>query len=79
MEIDFPDAATRDAFFAAASDPALAAEIAEDEARLFDRSRIRMFSVEERGLGPDGRLNLSSRRREGRRTRTRHRPLARPG
>lgn len=48
MEIDFPDAATRDAFFIAASDPAIAAEIAEDEARLFDRSRIRTFSVEER-------------------------------
>ena len=48
LEIDFPDAATRDAFFAAASDPALAVVIAEDEARLFDRSRIRMFSVEER-------------------------------
>jgi len=47
MEIDFPDAATRDAFFAAASDPDTAAMIAEDEARLFDRSRIRSFSVEE--------------------------------
>jgi len=48
MEIDFPDAATRDACFAAMVDPAIAAEIAEDEARLFDRSRIRTFTVEER-------------------------------
>jgi len=48
MEIDFPDAATRDAFFAATADPAIAAEIAEDEARLFDRSRIRTFEVKER-------------------------------
>jgi EthD domain len=49
MEIDFPDAATRDACFAAMADPAIQAMIAEDEARLFDRSRIRSFSVEERG------------------------------
>ena len=48
MEIDFPDAATRDACFAALADPATAAMIAEDEERLFDRSRIRSFSVEER-------------------------------
>lgn len=48
MEIDFPDSAARDACFAALADPALQAEIAEDEANLFDRSRIRTFSVEER-------------------------------
>jgi EthD domain len=48
MEIDFPDAATRDACFAALGDPATQAMIAEDEARLFERSRIRSFSVEER-------------------------------
>ncbi len=48
MEIDFPDAATCDACFAAAADPVIAAEIEEDEARLFDRSRIRSFRVEER-------------------------------
>jgi hypothetical protein len=48
MEIDFPDAATRDACFAAMADPAKLAMIEEDEARLFDRSRIRTFSVEER-------------------------------
>lgn len=48
LEIDFPDAAARDAFFAHASEPAIEAMIAEDEARLFDRSRIRTFTVEER-------------------------------
>lgn len=48
MEIDFPDAATRDACFAAMSDPATMAMIEQDEARLFDRSRIRTFIVEER-------------------------------
>jgi hypothetical protein len=47
MEIDFPDAATRDACFAVMADPATQAMIAADEARLFDRSRIRSFSVEE--------------------------------
>lgn len=47
MEIDFPDIATRDACFAALADPAIAAMIAEDEERLFDRSRIRSFSVDE--------------------------------
>jgi hypothetical protein len=48
MEIDFPDAATRDACFAAMGDPATIAMIQEDEAKLFDRSRIRTFTVEER-------------------------------
>ena len=48
MEIDFPDAATRDACLAAMAEPAIAAEIAEDEAKLFDRARIRTFKVEER-------------------------------
>jgi hypothetical protein len=48
MEIDFPDAATRDACFAALGDAETMAMIAEDEARLFERSRIRTFSVEER-------------------------------
>lgn len=47
MEIDFPDAATRDTCFAAMSDPAIRAEIEEDEAKLFDRTRIRSFAVEE--------------------------------
>ncbi|MFM5929786.1 MAG: EthD domain-containing protein [Novosphingobium sp.] len=54
MEIDFPDAATRDACFAALGDPDLAAMIAEDEARLFDRSRIRTFSVEEHASDMQG-------------------------
>jgi hypothetical protein len=48
MEIDFPDQATHDACFAAMADPAAMAEIVADEERLFDRSRIRTFSVEER-------------------------------
>jgi len=48
MEIDFPDRATMDAFFAAAGHPDTAAMIAEDEARLFDRARIRTVTVEER-------------------------------
>lgn len=47
MEIDFPDAATRDACFAAMADTETRAMIVEDEARLFDRDRIRSFSVEE--------------------------------
>lgn len=47
MEIDFPDEATRDACFAAMSDPETTAMIAEDEEKLFDRSRIRTFSVTE--------------------------------
>ena len=49
MEIDFPDAPTRDACFAAMGDPATMAEIVADEEKLFDRSRIRTFEVEERG------------------------------
>lgn len=48
MEIDFADEAARDACFAALAEPATAAMIAADEARLFDRSRIRTFAVEER-------------------------------
>ncbi len=48
MEIDFPDAETRDACFAAMSNEAIMAEIVADEAKLFDRSRIRTFSVEAR-------------------------------
>ncbi len=48
MEIDFPDDATRISCFAAMTDEAVMAMIAEDEAKLFDRSRIRTFSVEER-------------------------------
>ncbi len=48
LEIDFPDEATRDACFAAMGDPEIMAEIIADEEKLFDRSRIRTFSVEER-------------------------------
>lgn len=47
MEIDFPDAATRDACFAALGEPQVAAMIAEDEENLFDRSRVRAFTVTE--------------------------------
>jgi hypothetical protein len=48
MEIDFPDEATRDACFAAMGDDATMAEIVADEEKLFDRSRIRTYSVEAR-------------------------------
>jgi EthD domain len=47
-EIDFPDQATLDACFAAMADPATMAEIIADEEKLFDRSRNRVFTVEER-------------------------------
>jgi EthD domain len=46
-EIDFPDAATRDACLAAMAEPATMAMIVADDEQLFDRSRIRMFDVEE--------------------------------
>jgi EthD domain len=48
LEIDFPDEATRDACFTAMADEATMAEIVADEEKLFDRSRIRTFTVEER-------------------------------
>ena len=48
MEIHFPDMATHDACFAAMTDPAIRAEITADEERVFDRSRIHAFTVEER-------------------------------
>ncbi|MGH6747341.1 EthD domain-containing protein [Novosphingobium sp.] len=47
MEIDFSDEAARDACFAALAESETQAMIAEDEARLFDRERIRAFSVSE--------------------------------
>jgi len=47
MEIDFPDQAAMDAFFQAAADPEITAMIAKDEEQLFDRSRIRVFTVRE--------------------------------
>ncbi len=48
MEIDFPDEAARDACFAAMADPLTRREIFEDEERLFDRSLMRTYLVEER-------------------------------
>jgi EthD domain len=47
LEIDFPDEASRNDCFAAMSNEAVMAEIVADEEKLFDRSRIRTFSVEE--------------------------------
>lgn len=48
LEIDFPDQATMDACFTAMQPPAIMDRIVADEARLFDRSRNRVFKVEER-------------------------------
>ncbi len=47
MEIWFPDQAACDRVMARLSDPEVAAEIATDEERLFDRASIRSFTVEE--------------------------------
>lgn len=47
LEIDFPDEATHDACFAAMADEETMAEIMADEEKLFDRSRIRTFTVQE--------------------------------
>lgn len=47
LEIEFPNEAAMQACFAAMAEPALQAEIAADEEKLFDRSRIRTFSVSE--------------------------------
>lgn len=46
LEIDFPDRETCDACFAAMADPAIMAEIVEDEERLFDRARMRTYHIE---------------------------------
>lgn len=46
-EVDYPDAETRDACFASFTDPEITKLITEDEERLFDRSRIRSFNVQE--------------------------------
>lgn len=46
-EIWFADRAAFDAAMAFLAEPAIAAEIAEDEATLFDRSATRFYSVEE--------------------------------
>ena len=45
MEIEFPDEAAMAACFAAMAEPDMQREITEDEARLFDRSRIRSYLV----------------------------------
>ncbi len=47
LELEFPDQAAMDAFFASASQPAIAEEIATDEEQLFDRTRLRIFTVED--------------------------------
>lgn len=47
MEIDFPDATTRDACFAAMQARDVMTMIVADEENLFDRSRIRSFCVTE--------------------------------
>jgi EthD domain len=47
LEIDFPDRATMDACFAAMADDTVMAEIVADEEKLFDRSRMRVFEVED--------------------------------
>lgn len=65
MEIDFPDAATRDACVAALGEAETLAMIAEDEDKLFDRERIRTFAVTESasamplGLASIDKLSLS--------------------
>jgi len=48
LEITFPDHQRMQAFFDHAGQSDIAAMIAEDEEKLFDRSRIRVFMVEER-------------------------------
>ncbi|GGD78959.1 EthD domain-containing protein [Croceicoccus mobilis] len=48
LEIDFPDREAMDAFFVSVADPAVAAMIAEDEERLFDRPSMRSYLLDER-------------------------------
>lgn len=47
MEIWFEDQARMDAFAAAAAEPGMWREIVEDEERLFDRPKMRQFTVVE--------------------------------
>ena len=47
MEIWYPDLSALEASFAGLSTPEAQAEIVEDEAKLFDRSRIHSYVVEE--------------------------------
>lgn len=46
LELEFPDQAACDAFFASLNEDLLR-EISEDEERLFDRSRMRSYIVED--------------------------------
>ena len=46
MEIEFPDEAAMAACFAALAEPETRREITEDEERLFDRPRMRVYRVE---------------------------------
>ncbi|GGC17247.1 hypothetical protein GCM10011371_00900 [Novosphingobium marinum] len=49
MEIDFPDEATMNDFFASIEgDPDTRAMIEEDEEKLFDRTSMRMYLLDER-------------------------------
>ena len=54
MEIWFPDPSAMEAAFAELSTAEAQAEITEDEARLFDRSRIHSFMVEKHESDPGG-------------------------
>ncbi|WP_156679689.1 EthD domain-containing protein [Sphingomonas profundi] len=47
MEIWFPDRETFETTMASLAAPEIAAEISEDEERVFDRAKNRMFTVEE--------------------------------
>ncbi len=47
LQITFPDRQRMEGFFEHVAKPDIAAMIAEDEEKLFDRSRIRVFTVEE--------------------------------
>ncbi|MDF8335331.1 EthD domain-containing protein [Novosphingobium cyanobacteriorum] len=47
LEIEFADQAACDACFAAMADEATMREIVEDEERLFDRGRMRSYTVED--------------------------------
>jgi hypothetical protein len=47
MEIEFPDEAAMAACFAAMAEPETRREITEDEERLFERSRLRSYRVEQ--------------------------------
>lgn len=48
-EIEFPDQAAMDAYFVAMQPPEIMDRIIADEEQVFDRSRTRLFTVEEHG------------------------------